>query len=296
MPATTTTEPASLPWTQRVTSTWAAWWPWRPGTVAWVALTAVFLIDVVDLVFGLDGTPTGRFTQPPSTFVGFVALAALGRSRLGLTGRVLWAWRETLLAGTVIVAILCVYFERTAGSAWETAGLVVASSMEELSYRLAAPLVIGVVLTWCATRVATWSSSRGSSVQASHPEAWSGPVRSTALVCAAVFFAVLPGHVQQTSSLLELVPFAVLALYFSYVVHRTGTLLPVMVAHSMMNLLTFSFQLGALPNEVRGIGVLAALVGLAAGTELAGRRLGLATAELVVFPGRPERLPAGSRA
>lgn len=276
------------PGAPRLTSTWSAWWIWELPGFAWLALVAVVIVDVTDLAVGFEGAWTGRVPQASSLWVGLAALAALGPRRLGLTRSSLWAWREMFaIMALGIPATGWVYAVQVDGSVAEVTGLVLASSMEELSYRVAAPLVFGAIITAIVSSVRTCTLTRPPPSTAT----WSPPVWIASLAFAAVFFAVLPGHVSQMTGPAHILPFVGIALYFSYVVHRTGAIWPVMAVHATMNLLTFSLEYGELPRVWHAVGVAGALLLLAVATEAAGRRLGLVTSTTPpVHPVVPARL------
>lgn len=121
------------------------------------------------------------------------------------------------VAATVVLASLAVVYARTERlDLW--VGLVVASSEEELIYRLALPAVIAVGLR--ALRLAP------------------GTARALSLVIAGAWFVVLPGHLDQMDGVLDVVPFIAFATLTGLVVHRSGSVLPLAVSHAIANLLT----------------------------------------------------------
>jgi membrane protease YdiL (CAAX protease family) len=71
------------------------------------------------------------------------------------------------------------------------------------------------------------------------------------------------------------VPFIAIALLLTYVVLRTGDLLPGMLVHALLNLATVCYLSGGMPRAVWAITVVAGLGIYAWGAETAGRRLGV---------------------
>ena len=73
----------------------------------------------------------------------------------------------------------------------------------------------------------------------------------------------------------SVVPFASLAIVLGYAVLRTGSVLPAIVAHVLLDLTALAYLGGHIGTDARVVMGAATLVGLASGAMLAGRRLGL---------------------
>ena len=99
-----------------------------------------------------------------------------------------------------------------------------------------------------------------------------------AVVASAVVFTCMPGHLAQAAGPLQLVPFLAVAMLLSYIVLRTGALLPGIAVHTLLNLATVAYLAGAIPNLVWAAIVIIGLGAYATGAERAGRRLGFMTA------------------
>jgi membrane protease YdiL (CAAX protease family) len=72
----------------------------------------------------------------------------------------------------------------------------------------------------------------------------------------------------------SLVPFASLAMLLGYAALRTGSLLPGIVVHALLDVMTLAFFAGALSPSSRVLVASAAPVALVLGLMVAGRRLG----------------------
>ena len=99
------------------------------------------------------------------------------------------------------------------------AALSAAAFDEELVYRLAIPAVIAAALRLGNVR----------------PNA----ARIAGLLGAGIWFCLLPGHLDQVSSPAGFVPYVSFAALSAFVVYRSGSILPVAVAHAISNILTF---------------------------------------------------------
>ena len=101
-----------------------------------------------------------------------------------------------------------------------------------------------------------------------------GPV-VVAIVGAAVVFSVLPGHVEQMTGAASVVPFASLAVLLGYAALRTGSLLPGIVVHVLLDLVTLAYFADQISAPARAAVAATALTALVLGLMIAGRRLGL---------------------
>ena len=134
---------------------------------------------------------------------------------------------------------------------------------EELVYRLAVLIVVGVVVPRC-------SGAPGATPRTGAP-ARASLRRSRA----AWSFSLLPGHIAQMSGALTALPFASLGVVLGYAVLRTGALLPAAVVHAFLNLATIAVIAGDVSVEMRTAFAFVALVALVSGTIVAGLRLGI---------------------
>ena len=178
------------------------------------------------------------------------------------------AWREILAAGSLatVVATLA-YGPSISGrsvSGWlEVGGVTLAAAGEEVVYRLAAVLFVGAA---CAR---IWGHNWRDTAR------WgTGPI-VVAMIGAAVVFSVLPGHVEQMTGATSVVPFASLAVLLGYAALRTGSVLPGIVVHVLLDVVTLAYFAGQVSASSRSAVAATALVALVLGLMLAGRRLRL---------------------
>ena len=101
-----------------------------------------------------------------------------------------------------------------------------------------------------------------------------GPV-CAAIVGGAVLFSVLPGHVEQMTGAASVVPFASLAVLLGYAALRTGSLLPGIVVHVLLDLVALAYFADQISPPVRAAVAATVLTALVLGLMIAGRRLGL---------------------
>lgn len=157
--------------------------------------------------------------------------------------------------------------------------LIAAALGEELVYRLAVPAVVAVALQYGGVR----------------PDR----ARIAGLTMAGLWFVLLPGHQSQMLTPSGAIPFIAFAALSAVLVHHSGSVLPMALAHAVTNLVTILVWEDALPTDARGMG-LAALLGLLVLAYGRPRRLtldhdrgmidtitGLAVAEFDVRPGQP---------
>ena len=152
-------------------------------------------------------------------------------------------------------------------AAWrEVGGVALAATGEEIVYRLAAVLLIGAV---CArVRGRDWRDTAQ----------WGAGPALVAIVGAAVLFSVLPGHVEQMTGAASLLPFASLAILLGYAALRTGSILPAIVVHVLLDLVTLAYFADQISAPARAAIAATSLTALVLGLMIAGRRLGLVAA------------------
>jgi membrane protease YdiL (CAAX protease family) len=242
---------------------WTGWasWPLRRTTVGLAAV--IVAVDAVTAWTGIRPVALGPATLSPAWPLALVLVLLVGTGALGASRRQLLAWREFLVGGGVITGLAVAGFVMRAGSWSDAGGLVVAAAGEELVYRFAATLVIGAVLAHVLGRPRRDTAR------------WGTPVALGAVVGASVLFASLPGHVDQMTGLLRAMPFVAFGIVVGYVALRTGSLLPGVIVHLMVNVTALSYQRGALDGDARGLLAAAMLGTLVLAGMLAGRRLGL---------------------
>jgi hypothetical protein len=241
---------------------WGGWASWRlSGPLLALAAVAV----VLDVVTAWTRTPewfVGPALVSPALPLAGVLVVWMGFGSLGAARDGARAWREFLLAGGLAVAATALAYAHT--ESWrDVAGVVMTAAGEEIVYRVASVVVLGALFARLAGR--DWRS----------PAQWGSGPGILALVASALVFSALPGHVQQMTGATSVVPFASLAIVLGYAVLRTGSVLPAIVAHVLLDLTALAYLGGHIGTDARVVMGAATLVGLASGAMLAGRRLGL---------------------
>jgi hypothetical protein len=243
---------------------WSGWWNLRcPAAIVPLA-AAIVAVEALAVWSGEIWRPLGGPGLTP-VLPAVVLLAGLvGWRHLGLSERHLWAWWEfAAVMGTLFVAIGFEFLTHV-GPLRELTSFFVGATEEELVFRFAAPLAAGGIAAWLLGR------SPGDLL------AWGTTPRTVAVVTAAAGFTLMPGHLQQVGGAAwRLVPFVAIALLLTYVVLRTGDLLPGMLVHALLNLATVCYLSGGMPRGLWAITVVVGLGSYAWGAERAGRRLGL---------------------
>lgn len=248
---------------ERTTWEWRSWtrWPftWQAVAVAVVAVT----VDVFTAWAGVSIGHLGRVPISPALPLGLLLAGMIGLRRLGLDRANRRAWFEFLLiGGGALVYATCSYALK--GGGWlEAFGLVLGALGEELIYRLAVIVAVGVLCAWALRR--DWRNA----------SEWGLAPGIVALVAGSVVFSVLPGHVAQMSDTFHALPFAALGLVLGYAVLRTGALVPAAIVHALLNLATVAAFTGEASALARNALSATALVALVAGTLVAGLRLGI---------------------
>ena len=157
----------------------------------------------------------------------------LGRSRSRRAAT--WYW----IGAVVLIPMLGVAYWRTGHLSWYP-GLVASALGEELVYRLAIPAVIGAALRLGNVRP-----------PASH---------IAGLVGAGLWFVLLPGHREQMTSPAAAIPFIAFAALAALVVYRSGSVLPMAMAHAISNLFTVLMWQDDVLSSVRSAAVGSVLI------------------------------------
>ena len=242
---------------------WVGWasWPVTPLVLS-VAASAV-VIDVVSAWAGEPEWYLGRILISPALPLALVLVLLMGPRRVGCSREALGAWREFLIVTGIAIAAGAVAYTRSIAGWREVEGVVITAAGEEVVYRVGALLLVGAACARLAGRdwrdTAKWGT---------------GPVMA-GLVGAALSFSVLPGHVQQMTGVGSVVPFASLAVLLGYVALRTGSVLPCIAVHVLLDLSALAFFAGSITAAMRFTIACTLLVGLVVGMMPAGRRLGL---------------------
>ncbi|HEX5587832.1 MAG TPA: CPBP family intramembrane glutamic endopeptidase [Acidimicrobiia bacterium] len=242
---------------------WVQWASWPVTPLVLVVAGAAVAVDVASAWIGEPEWYLGRILISPALPLALVLVLLVGPRRIGCSRESLAAWREFLaVTGLAIAGATIAYAHSIAG--WrEVEGVVVTAAGEEVVYRLGALLLVGAACARLAGRdwrdTAKWGT---------------GPVVG-GLLGAALSFSVLPGHVEQMSGVGSVVPFASLAVLLGYVALRTGSIVPCVFVHVLLDLTALAFFAGSITAATRLAVACTLLVGLAMGMMPAGRRLGL---------------------
>ena len=196
------------------------------------ALQILSMLDVVDplVALGFVALPwstlpavvalfTARFPEPTLDTPGKLGLVALG-------------------AITFVSALgFLVHFQTLV-----TLGVLATAVLEEMTFRLAVPLVLLAVLLKFKVRQST--AVIGS------------------LVISAALFVLLPGHLQQISDWWQTTAFIAFAAIMSYSVWRSGLIVPAIAAHATIDFLTLLDKGNVVDPDTRAWGVAATLIAL----------------------------------
>jgi hypothetical protein len=242
---------------------WTGWasWPITPA-VLWVCGLAV-VVDVVTSWWGQPEWYLGRVSLSPAILLGVLVVALIGPRHLGFSKRSFVAWREFLILGVPTLLVWCTSYPQTVAERRDIEGIVVAVAGEELVYRLAAVILVGALCARLAGR--NWRDTAQ----------WGTGPAIGGLVGAGVIFSSLPGHVQQMDGAANVLPFLSLAVLLGYTALRSGSIFPGFLVHLTIDLAALAFFAGAMPNSLRVLVDVGALIGLELGLMLAGRRLGM---------------------
>jgi len=240
----------------------------------WIAVAVVVVAATVVAVWN------GHILRPwagpgftPVLPLSLVFAAGAGMRMLGTAPRDLRAWRSVYAVLGLLFGAVFAWFVITVGPSTEGVAFLVGALEEEIVFRLALPLASGGAVAIILGR------------PGSNPAQWGRAPVAVALVIAGVAFVVMPGHLSQMDNALAAIPFAATALLFTYIVLRTGALLPGVLAHATLNLATVCFLSEALPRTAWSLVVIAVLATYALGAEHAGRRLGyLVSADRAATP------------
>lgn len=215
------------------------------GAVA--ASVAIVACDAVAYTTGTSLGQWGHFTMLPSLVPAVALLVYYRRYLLGTatTGRYAWALFGLPMAAVAVAAGIFFVVKVPGSSSYDPVSLAAATTGEEVSFRLAWPLVIGLVLAQRLGR------ERG---------LIAGFIASGAVFC------VLPGHLAQYGGPLGPLPFIAFAAISGWVVLRTGALAATATAHVAVDLLGFDKALGGLPEPLYVAGTSLALVLLVLGS------------------------------
>jgi hypothetical protein len=242
---------------------WVGWASWRVTPLALVVAALAVGGDVVSAWLGRPEWYLGRILISPVLPLVLLLVLVVGPGRLGGSPSRLRAWREFLVVTSASTVALAVAYAHDVSGWREVGGVVLTAAGEEVMYRVGAVLLVGAACARLARRDWRDTASWGT-----------GPVVG-GLVGAALVFSVLPGHVDQMSGFGTVVPFASLAMLLGYASLRTGSILPAISTHVLLDLVALSYFAGSIGATTRLAAAVMVLAGLAMALLPAGRRLGL---------------------
>jgi membrane protease YdiL (CAAX protease family) len=251
--------PADERWNWR----WRSWTRWPLSLPIVVLAFVTVVVDVGTAWADISLGALGRVPITPALPLGILLALLVGVRRLGLDPANRWAWREFLVVSSVALVYAAWSYAVHIGGTAESIGLVLAALGEELVYRLAVLIVVGVVVAAVLRR--PWRNA----------EDWGAVPGIVALLAGGLVFTLLPGHIAQMNGALTALPFASLGVVLGYAVLRTGALLPAAVVHSFLNIATIAVIVGDVSIEMRTAFAGVALIALVSGTIVAGMRLGI---------------------
>jgi len=268
MPIAHNIDAADTPAVEHVSSSgwawrWTGWASWPISTaVLWVCAAAV-VVDVATAWWGQPEWYLGRVSMSAALPLGVALVAMIGPRNLGFSRRSFAAWREFLILGGPVLLVWCISYPQSVAEFRDVEGIVVAVAGEELIYRMAAVILIGALCARVTGR--NWRDTAQ----------WGTGPAIGGLVGAGLVFSSLPGHVDQMNGAANVLPFLSLAVLLGYSALRSGSIIPGFLVHLTIDLAALAYFAGALPNSLRLLVDVGALIGLELGLMLAGRRLGL---------------------
>lgn len=200
------------------------------GRAVVLGLAAVTMaVEMASLVVGRS-VHIGSLPLSASVVPGLVLLGALGARSAGRPGdrdRLVPFW-IAMGAGLLLGVAL---FSRT-GDLADLLGLVVAAANEEIVYRFAVPVVLATALMVVKVPAR--------------------PARVAGYVVAGAWWVLLPGHQAQTDGAVALVTYASFAVISAVVVARSRALVPISIAHCVLNVITIAHLRGDITSGGRG--------------------------------------------
>ena len=166
---------------------WRSWtrWPLSLPIVGLAFVTVV--VDVGTAWANISLGSLGRVPVSPALPLGILLAVMVGLRRLGLDPANRRAWREFLAVSSVALVYAGWSYAVKIGGPAESVGLVLAALGEELVYRLAVLIVVGVVVAAALRR--PWRNA----------EDWGAVPGIAALLAGGLVFTLLPGHIAQMS-------------------------------------------------------------------------------------------------
>lgn len=181
----------------------------------------------------LAGIPLSLSIVPALGLAAVCGGRLFGRSTARPAATAFW-----VAIGGAFLATLFLFLRSGRPGLW--AAIVAASAAEELVFRLAIPAVLAAALRLGGVRL--------------------DRSRLAGLALAGLWFVLLPGHRDQMGSLAGALPFVAFAALAAVVVYRSGSILPMAMAHAVSNLLTFLMWGDEVTPPARSLGLTFVLV------------------------------------
>ena len=211
---------------------------WRFNEPAKAALALAAVLQVLSMLgFIAPMAVLGFVALPWSTIPAVIVLviARFPNPDLGIPGRVASAVLTTLAIASMFIFVIDFGTQAAVG-------VMATAVLEEITFRLAIPLIIlGVLIRLEVAKAAALAIG---------------------LTASAVLFVLLPGHLQQIDQASMTLVFLAFAAIMSYSVWRSGLIVPAIVAHATINFFTLLDQGNVVGAETRAWAVAATLIAL----------------------------------
>ncbi len=254
---------AAGPLAQGTVWRWVGWASWRVSPLALVLAAAALVVDLTTAWLGVPHVVLGVAVLSPAVPLGLLLVVAVGPRSVGLSARPPRTCVSSSRREPSSSRWPCAAYIAHVGPWSHPAGLLVAGLGEELVYRIAAILLFGAATAALLGR--DWRDTGR----------WGTAPVLVSLLVSAVVFSVLPGHVEQMAGPAQYVPFASLALILGYTMMRTGSVLPGVLVHVLLDVVALAHLHGAISDASRLALSSVLLVALVVATMVAGRRSGL---------------------
>jgi hypothetical protein len=194
----------------------------RTGRMLVLALATITMVVEMGSLLASVSVDIGSFSLSASAVPSLLLLVFLGAQGVGAArdrDRLVPFW-IAMVAGLGLGATL---FERT-GDLVDVGALLVAATNEEVVYRFAVPVVAATGLM--VLRVPATAA------------------RVAGYLAAGAWWVLLPGHQQQVANAANLATYVAFAVISALVVARSRAIVPMAVAHSVLNIITIAHARG----------------------------------------------------
>lgn len=210
-------------------------------TLVLVLSGITMLTEAADIAHIVPFIPVGGLDLSASLLPALALGLACGSRLLGRSSIRRAALGFWVLVGLLMPAIAVLFWQT--GRLELVPTLILAALNEELVYRLAIPAVIAAALRLGKVR----------------PNA----ARIAGLAFAALWFCLLPGHLEQIQGPAGFAPYVAFSSLSAFIVYRSGSIVPMAIGHAIANLLTVLVWRDAVPADARSLGMATVLCLLA---------------------------------